>query len=231
MLSMVLKKTDLGQAEMRVKTPLLDRRERRALILMDGSRNLIQVQELIGASVEGIANRLIRLGLVASREVSVSHLKIRRAIEFTDPVVGKTPATNFESFDQYLPTHSTHWKSGGYDQPADAEIQITAVPAVQSEPPVSTVAGLLEALKSGQNNAQQELRPRGILLGKMYLMDQVERLLGKDDVILRDKLQQVRSEEQLLTVCEEVLELIQGVVSQDMLVAIEKRFFECISRR
>jgi hypothetical protein len=48
MMRMVLRKTELGQAEIRSKAQALDMRERRALILMDGSRDLAQVQAIMG---------------------------------------------------------------------------------------------------------------------------------------------------------------------------------------
>ena len=70
-----------------------------------------------------------------------------------------------------------------------------------------------------------------MLLGKMYLADLVERMMGNDDVYLRGKIQQIRSEDQLLGVCEEVMELIKGLTTPDMLESIEKRFMECIHKK
>jgi hypothetical protein len=208
MMTMVLSKTELGQAEIRAKAQSLDMRERRALILMDGSRDLAQVQAIVGASLEGIVKRLLDLGLVVDSSRPRSGSASRRStgsMEFKDSLVGKTPATNFESFNNYLPTHSDAWKNGSYE------------PALE---PVLTALAPLATLS-----------PRGILLGKMYLADLVERMMGKDDAFLRSKIQQIRDEDQLFIVCEEVMENIKGLTSPDMLLSIEKRFNECITKK
>jgi hypothetical protein len=210
MMSKVVRKTELGQAEIRTKAQALDMRERRALILMDGSRDLAQVQAIIGASIEGIAKRLLHLGLVADSGTRSSSAGQRGtgSMEFKDSVLGKTPATNFESFDHYLPTHSTAWKTGSYERAVD---------------PAFT-----ERIKQPLTAA---LSPRGVLLGKMYLADLIERMMGNDDVFLRTKIQQIRDEEQLFTICEEVMEHIKGLTSADMLISMEKRFLECIRKK
>jgi hypothetical protein len=212
MMSKVLRKTELGQAEIRSKEQALDMRERRALILMDGSRDLAQVQAIIGASIEGIAKRLLHLGLVVDSGTRSSKAGQRNtdSMEFKDSVLGKTPATNFESFNHYLPTHSTAWKTGSYEQASASAPAFTE----RIQQPL-TVA----------------LSPRGVLLGKMYLADLIERMMGKDDVFLRTKIQQIRDEEQLFTICEEVMEHIKGLTSADMLISMEKRFLECIRKK
>jgi hypothetical protein len=211
MMSKVLRKTELGQAEIRSKEQALDMRERRALILMDGSRDLAQVQAIIGASIEGIAKRLLHLGLVVDSGTRSSKAGQRtNSMEFKDSVLGKTPATNFESFNHYLPTHSTAWKTGSYERAVDPARAFTE----RIQQPL-TVA----------------LSPRGVLLGKMYLADLIERMMGKDDVFMRTKIQQVRDEEQLFSICEEVMEHIKGLTSADMLISMEKRFLECIRKK
>ncbi len=199
---MVLRKTDLGQSEIRTKAQALDQRERRALILIDGSRDLAQVQALIGTSIEGIARRLMDLGLVFQpNAVGSKQVELASAVEFQDVRVANTPATNFESFDKYLPTHSTVWQAGEYPNTSVADKPVPA------------------------------LSPRGVLLGKMYLADLAERMLGRQDEFLRSKIQKIKSEEQLFYVCETVMEHIKDLTSTDMLSSIEKRFLECIAAR
>ncbi len=202
MMSMVLRKTDLGQSEIRTKAQSLDMRERRALILMDGSRDLAQVQALLGTSIEGIARRLMDLGLVFQPNTGEGkQVELASAVEFQDVRVANTPATNFESFDKYLPTHSTVWQAGEYPSPPAADKPSAA------------------------------LSPRGVLLGKMYLADLAERMLGRHDEFLRSKIQKIKSEEHLFYVCEIVMEHIKDLTSADMLSSIEKRFLECIAAR
>jgi hypothetical protein len=232
MMGMVLKKTQLGQAEIRTKAQALDMRERRALILMDGTRNLAQVEAIIGASIEGIAKRLIYLGLVADNPAGAdsAHASLGHSREFKDSLVGKTPATNFESFDSFLPTHSKAWMAGVYDKPASTspvDLDISSFAAL----PASTMAGLVETNVHTDAPPRRAMSSRGILLGKMYLADLVERMMGKDDVLLRSKIQQVGNEEQLLTICEEVMELIGSLTTPDMLESIERRFLECINKK
>jgi hypothetical protein len=240
MMSMVLRKTDLGQSEIRTKAQSLDMRERRALILMDGSRDLAQVQAIIGASVEGIAKRLLHLGLVAAQSSPSKLTRQPSSMEFRDSLVGKTPATNFESFDNYLPTQSAAWRDGFHSKQLDSAFAPSAWQSVPAslEPRrtpdsgSSTVSAYLDDF-SLQRSADHHraLSPRGVLLGKMYLADLVERMLGKNDGFLRSKIQQIRNEEQLLDICEEVMEFIKDLTSPEMLLAIEKRFLEAINKK
>jgi hypothetical protein len=225
MMSMVLRKTELGQAEIRTKAQALGMSERRALILMDGSRDLAQVEAIIGASIEGIAKRLLHLGLVSAARDSKGRPKIPSSVEFKDSLLGKTPATNFESFEHYLPTHSTAWQKGSYEQAVNSGFNAPVRAAAQS-PLNSAFAHIAPAV--AQPSA---LSLRGVLLGKLYLADLVERMMGKDDVYLRTKIQQVGSEAQLLNTCEEVMELIKGLTTPDMLASIERRFMECIHKK
>lgn len=221
MMTMVLRKTELGQSEIRTKAQALGMSERRALILMDGSRDLAQVEAILGASIEGIAKRLLYLGLV-SASAGKNHSKSQSSVEFKDSLVGKTPATNFESFDKYLPTHSTAWQQGSYEKAADSGFVASRSASFNSAfAPAEPVPF----------NAPSALSPRGVLLGKMYLADLVERMMGNDDVYLRGKIQQIRSEDQLLAICEEVMELIKGLTTPDMMESIEKRFMECINKK
>ncbi len=222
MMSMVLRKTELGQSEIRTKAQALGMSERRALILMDGARDLAQVEAIIGASIEGIAKRLLHLGLVSATQDTKGRSRTPSSVEFRDSMVGKTPATNFESFDRYLPTHSTVWQQGSYEKAANSGLSVSTQSSLNSAfaPIAKTAAAQPSALS-----------PRGVLLGKMYLADLIERMMGKDDFYLRGKIQQVRSEEQLLNICEEVMELIKGLTTPDMLESIERRFMECIHKK
>jgi hypothetical protein len=226
MMSMVLKKTELGQAEIRTKAQALGMSERRALILMDGSRDLAQVEAIIGASLQGIAKRLLHLGLVSAAQENKGRSRAPSAMEFKDSLVGKTPATNFESFDHYLPTHSTVWQKGSYEKAADSGRSSSFSASTQS-----ALHSAFVPVTPAPAAQPAALSMRGVLLGKMYLADLVERMLGKDDVYLRTKIQQVGSEAQLLNTCEEVMELIKSLTTPDMLGSIERRFMECIHKK
>jgi hypothetical protein len=257
MMSLVFKKTELGLAEIRSKSQSLGLHERRALILMDGSRKLSDVQALLGASVDGIAKRLLDLGLIntggGGRSASAPPAS---SVEFKDSLLGKTPAMNFDSYDNYLPTLSKVWETGDYPQGFNGHF-VPSIRESEAAPLVSRSASLAsrnapldsgnapwESARSPLRSqpadlsstrpaplAQQGLSPRGVLLGKMYLADLVERMMGKDDEFLRRKIQQIRSEDVLYSVCEEVMEYIKGMTSEDMLVSIEKRFMESISKK
>lgn len=231
---MVLKKTDLGQAEIRSKAQALDMRERRVLILMDGARDLSQVEAILGASVEGIAKRLLHLGLVAGAKPQKNQAHGGGSVEFKDSLVGKTPATNFESFDNYLPTQSEGWRHGFYPAVSDSAFSPAFSPVFVPSRPASIYGDNLTLLPKTprlEEPARQTLSPRGILLGKMYLADLVERMMGKDDTFLRHKIQQIKDEMQLLDVCVEIMEHIKGLTSPNMLASIEKRFMECIGKK
>ena len=187
-MSLVLKKTDLGREQMKSKSAALEVRERAALILIDGKRNLADVEAIIGSGVEGIARRLMELGLVRPTGNASA------AMEFADSGVAKTPAANVSQFAQ----------------------QFVAAPPLATE--------FADTVKPSSVSA------RGLLLGKLYLGDVAERMLGKDDALLRRKIQQVGTEDELFDMHELVMDNLRGIASADMLAAIDKRFLEALSK-
>ena len=190
-MSLVLKKTDLGREQMKSKSAALEVRERAALILIDGKRNLADVEAIIGSGVEGIARRLMELGLVRPTGNASA------AMEFADSGVAKTPAANVSQFAQ----------------------QFVAAPPLATE-----FADTVKPMDSVSISA------RGLLLGKLYLGDVAERMLGKDDLLLRKKIQQVGTADELFGMHELVMDNLRGIASADMLAAIDKRFLEALSK-
>ncbi len=190
-MSLVLKKTDLGREQITKKSAALEVRERAALILIDGKRNLADVEAIIGAGAEGIARRLMALGLVQPAGGPLA------GMEFADSGVAEAQAANVSQFAQFF----------AVTQPSALEFADTVKPADS----VSVSA-------------------RGLLLGKLYLGDVAERLLGKDDALLRKKIQQVASADELFIVYELVVDNLRGIASADMLAALDKRFLEALSK-
>ncbi len=211
MQSNVLKKTELGQAEVLNKQLGLDIRERRVLILVDGSRNLIQVEALIGVPIEGIIQRLVHIGLLSH---TGHHRKQRDAVStglgstaFEASMLRKPPAGSIEALDHGLAI--------------DSEVRKT-----KSREPVA------QPMFASPEQAQHStaLSPNGFLEGKTYLVSLVERMTGKSEVLMRHKVQNIRNEQQLFATGEELMQLIKVRATAQTVEEIEDRFIECMNQ-
>jgi hypothetical protein len=210
----ILVKTPQGLAELRGRSPKLSVAERQVLILVDGQRTIKQIQQSLSTPVAETLDRLRSLGLVqAMPPVSAELNHLTDLLD--DALVNDEVMSDFSS-------------DSGIDTGIDALNRFEAASTHffrtksldASAVPVTPAAPV----------AHQGATARGILFGKSYLVETLDRLLPVDGAILTRKIALINSEAALYYAFEQTIQAIKKSANPSMIHDITRRFDEAISR-
>ncbi|MGA8514007.1 MAG: hypothetical protein WB821_04465 [Burkholderiaceae bacterium] len=211
----ILVKTPQGLAELRDRSGKLTVAERQVLILVDGKRSIKQIQQSLSTPVAETLDRLRGLGLVQTLPPMPAELHHHSHPLDDEPVNEEVMSdfssdsgidTGIDAFSRFeaASTHFFRTKAVG---PADL--------------PVTTPAASV---------AHQAATARGILFGKSYLVETLDRLLPVDGAILTRKIALINSEAALYYAFEQTIQAIKKSADPSMIHDITRRFDEAISR-
>ncbi len=250
----ILMKTPLGRAEMGSRALGLPVMERRLLILVDGTRSLVQLQGMFNIPVMELANKLQALGLV---DMVVSELpKVAPAKVSVAPVIAPAPSVP--------PSPPAFLVAPVLPAlPVAFPIQILTDPIDHGEQDIGVDvdldAALAEDLASDfaeelgsdwldrrehqppQDSDDGDTQPGllthraasslGLIAGKAYLIETTETMLATDGGWLVRKISSARTEADLYYALEQLVTTIGVYTSQSSVKGIVRRFEEKISQR
>jgi hypothetical protein len=204
----ILVKTPLGLAELRGRSQKISMSDRQVLILADGKRTIKQIQQLLSTPVSETLDRLQTMGLLAPLEAT---------------------ATN-----PYDPISDSSYQH-------DSQFDESALSDFSSDSGLDTAAGALYRFEAASTHffrtnaaaqaAHQAATARGILHGKSYLVETLDRLLPVDGAILTRKIALINSEAALYYAFEQAIQAIKKRAGPGMVQDITRRFDEAISRQ
>lgn len=252
MLNGILVKTDLGFEAVHAKSVNLNLIERRVLIMVNGKRSVDDIHPLLGGDTHTIASRLMTLGLVTiagasmyTREVTAAPSRdsvARSAPKQTVKAVfsreaeelARLRAADASATESHL--EITRDDQNGYR--AQRSVSASIYPAesatpepslwARSSPGLNSNFATLPATLSAPLDAK--ISKRGLMLGKMYLVDFIERMLGRDDNFLRGRIQSVSTEKELYHIFDVVVDNMQGLASPDLMTSMQLKFMESIQK-
>lgn len=210
----VLVKTAQGLAALRDRASGLSMTERQVLILVDGKRTIKQIQQSLSTPVAETLDRLQSRGLVqggfgvgsAATMVDTDHLQDDEAVmsDFASDSGLDTGAGALGRFE----AASMHF----------FRAKAVAAPLLAPEPHINTIA-------------HHAATARGILFGKSFLVDTIDRLLQAEGGKLTRKIALINTEAALYYAFEQTVHALRGRANASMIQDITRRFDEAISRR
>jgi hypothetical protein len=216
----ILVKTQLGLAELRGRSQKISMSDRQVLILADGKRTIKQIQQLLSTPVAETLDRLQHMGLLVPFQSS--------------------------SVQAHLP------ESGDYNQHDQGPLDEVALSDFSSDSGLDTATGALDRFEAASTHffrtnavvasavlppaqaaqvAHQAATARGILHGKSYLVETLDRLLPVDGAILTRKIALIHSEAALYYAFEQAIQAIKKRAGPGVVQEITRRFDEAISRQ
>ena len=181
-MTLVLKKTDLGLAEIARRSDALNLTERRVLILLDGKRSVTDAELSLGSDSSHIIGKLLNLGLV----------------ENVCDVVTIRP----------LPTESYVWQKGFY---ADSGKE-AAVSNAQIDVALNSGFASEEVKNGNSTSTVEDPSSTSVVAGKSFLTDFVVQILGHSDNILRSHVDQISDSETLQAAYKLIVLHVSGLV-------------------
>jgi hypothetical protein len=209
----VLVKTPKGLAELRDRSGKLSVAERQVLILVDGKRTIKQIQQSLSTPVAETLDRLRTLGLLQDLPTSSPGLGKPTEVVYEE-LVGDEMMSDFSS-DSGIDTGIG--ALGRFEAASTHFFRTKAV--VAHEQPIATKA------------VHQAATVRGILYGKSYLVETLDRLLPVDGAILTRKIALINSEAALYYAFEQAIQAIKKRANPSVVQDITRRFDEAISRQ
>lgn len=205
----VLAKTPQGLAELRERSPRLTVAERQVLILVDGKRSIKQIQQSLSTPVAETLDRLRGLGLVQPWS--------------PEPIAAQTLEENPNEA-----AVSDFSSDSGIDTGAAAlsRFEAASMHFFRTKAEIANQPGL-----PATTVAHQAATARGILFGKSYLVETLDRLLPVDGAILTRKIALINSEAALYYAFEQAIHALKKRTSPSVIQDITRRFDEAISRR
>jgi hypothetical protein len=253
----ILVKTPLGRAEIGSKALGLPVMERRLLILVDGTRSLVQLQGMFNIPVMELANKLQALGLVdslspaqpqaapvnapASAPAAIATIPAALA---RVPVAPLQPPVLVRSF-ATLPVQNLAEPIEYADQDIGVDVDLDAALAedLASDFLEEQGSDWLDKLddQTHQDSDKGDTQPGllthraasslGLITGKAYLIETVETMLAKDGGWLVRKISSAQTEAELYYALEQLVTTIGVYTSQSSVKGIVRRFEEKISQR
>lgn len=214
----ILVKTPQGSTELRDRSGKLSMAERQVLILVDGKRTIKQIQQSLSIPVAETLDRLLSLGLVQSTSAPVAPAPVNTPeVVQLEELVDDAVMSDFSS-------------DSGIDTGIDAFGRFEAASAhFFRTHAISNTASLVTAQATPV--VHQAATVRGILFGKSYLVETLDKLLPVDGAILTRKIALINSEAALYYAFEQAIQAIKKRASPSMIHDITRRFDEEISRR
>jgi hypothetical protein len=219
----ILVKTPLGLAELRGRSQKISMSDRQVLILADGKRTIKQIQQLLSTPVAETLDRLQAMGLLEPLDASSGN-----------HVHNLLSHENYQNDSQFDEVALSDFSSdSGLDTAADAldRFEAASTHFFRTKAVVaSTPQPVAPAVQVAQV-AHQAATARGILHGKSYLVDTLDRLLPVDGAILTRKIALINSEAALYYAFEQAIHAIKKRAGPGIVQDITRRFDEEISRQ